>query len=111
MAVCLRHSKSVTHDRNGSGAWFSRVAETSVHTSTTDVMTSGRKRRNVPTGDEAPPHSITSSARESSEGGIVMPSSFAVLSITVVSFCWRILLIFESMGHHDSEIMDDGSID
>jgi hypothetical protein len=33
------------------------------------------------------------------------------LSITVVSFCWRICLISESMGHHDSEIMDDGSID
>jgi hypothetical protein len=33
------------------------------------------------------------------------------LSITVVIFCWRILLISESMGHHDSEIMDDRSID
>ena len=33
------------------------------------------------------------------------------LSITVVSFCWRICLISESMGHHDLEIMDDGSID
>ena len=32
-------------------------------------------------------------------------------SITVVSFCWRICLISESMDHHDSEIMDDGSID
>jgi TIR domain len=32
-------------------------------------------------------------------------------SITVVIFCWRILLISESMGHHDSEIMDDRSID
>jgi hypothetical protein len=32
-------------------------------------------------------------------------------SITVVSFCWRILLISESMDHHDSEIMDDRSID
>jgi hypothetical protein len=32
-------------------------------------------------------------------------------NITVVSFCWRICLISESMGHHDSEIMDDGSID
>jgi hypothetical protein len=32
-------------------------------------------------------------------------------SITVVSFCWHICLISESMGHHDSEIMDDGSID
>jgi hypothetical protein len=32
-------------------------------------------------------------------------------SITVVIFCWRICLISESMGHHDSEIMDDGSID
>src|SRR6476661_7677142 len=31
--------------------------------------------------------------------------------ITVVIFCWRILLISESMGHHDSEIMDDRSID
>jgi transposase len=34
-----------------------------------------------------------------------------MLSITVVIFCWRILLISESMGHHDSEIMDDRSID
>jgi hypothetical protein len=32
-------------------------------------------------------------------------------SITVVSFCWHICLISESMGHHDSEIMDDRSID
>jgi hypothetical protein len=32
-------------------------------------------------------------------------------SITVVIFCWRICWISESMGHHDSEIMDDGSID
>jgi hypothetical protein len=32
-------------------------------------------------------------------------------SITVVIFCWHICLISESMGHHDSEIMDDGSID
>jgi hypothetical protein len=32
-------------------------------------------------------------------------------SITVVIFCWRILLISESMDHHDSEIMDDRSID
>ena len=32
-------------------------------------------------------------------------------SITVVIFCWHILLISESMDHHDSEIMDDGSID
>jgi hypothetical protein len=34
-----------------------------------------------------------------------------VTSVTVVSFCWRILLISESMDHHDSEIMDDRSID
>jgi hypothetical protein len=33
------------------------------------------------------------------------------VSITVVIFYWRILLISESMGHHDSEIMDDRSID
>jgi hypothetical protein len=33
------------------------------------------------------------------------------LSITVVIFCWRNCLISESMGHHDSEIMDDGGID
>ena len=33
------------------------------------------------------------------------------LSITVVIFCWHILLISESMDHHDSEIMDDRSID
>ena len=41
------------------------------------------------------------------------PASVAAraFSITVVSFCWRICLISESMGHHDSEIMDDGSID
>jgi hypothetical protein len=32
-------------------------------------------------------------------------------SITVVIFCWHILLISESMDHHDSEIMDDRSID
>jgi len=32
-------------------------------------------------------------------------------SITVVIFYWRILLISESMGHHDSEIMNDRSID
>ena len=32
-------------------------------------------------------------------------------SITVVIFCWRDCLISESMGHHDSEIMDDGGID
>ena len=33
------------------------------------------------------------------------------LSITVVIFCWRNCLISESMGHHNSEIMDDGGID
>ena len=33
------------------------------------------------------------------------------LSITVVIFCWHILLISESMDHHDLEIMDDRSID
>ena len=33
------------------------------------------------------------------------------VSITVVIFCWHILLISESMDHHDSEIMDDRSID
>ena len=32
-------------------------------------------------------------------------------NITVVIFCWHICLISESMGHHDSEIMDDRSID
>ncbi len=32
-------------------------------------------------------------------------------SITVVIFCWRDCLISESMGHYDSEIMDDGGID
>ena len=32
-------------------------------------------------------------------------------SITVVIFCWHILLISESMDHHDTEIMDDRSID
>jgi hypothetical protein len=32
-------------------------------------------------------------------------------SITVVIFCWHICLISESMGHHDSEIMDDRGID
>ena len=32
-------------------------------------------------------------------------------SITVVIFCWHICLISKSMGHHDSEIMDDRSID
>jgi hypothetical protein len=39
------------------------------------------------------------------------PSSYRGLSITVVIFCWHICLISESMGHHDSEIMDDRSID
>ena len=38
-------------------------------------------------------------------------NTLAQLSITVVIFCWRILLISESMDHHDSEIMDDRSID
>jgi len=33
------------------------------------------------------------------------------ISITVVIFRWHICLISESMGHHDSEIMDDRSID
>jgi hypothetical protein len=33
------------------------------------------------------------------------------LSTTVVILCWHICLISESMGHHDSEIMDDRSID
>ena len=37
--------------------------------------------------------------------------TFIVPSITVVIFCWHILLISESMDHHDSEIMDDRSID
>ena len=32
-------------------------------------------------------------------------------SITVVILCWHICLISKSMGHHDSEIMDDRSID
>ena len=32
-------------------------------------------------------------------------------SITVVILCWHICLISESMDHHDSEIMDDRSID
>jgi hypothetical protein len=32
-------------------------------------------------------------------------------SITVVIFSWHICLISESMGHHDSEIMDDRGID
>jgi hypothetical protein len=32
-------------------------------------------------------------------------------TITVAIFCWHICLISESMGHHDSEIMDDRSID
>jgi hypothetical protein len=32
-------------------------------------------------------------------------------SITVVILLWHICLISESMGHHDSEIMDDRSID
>ena len=32
-------------------------------------------------------------------------------SITVVIFCWRNCLISKSMGHHNSEIMDDGGID
>jgi hypothetical protein len=35
----------------------------------------------------------------------------AEATITVVIFCWHICLISESMGHHDSEIMDDRSID
>jgi hypothetical protein len=46
--------------------------------------------------------------------GSTISKPFAALvwtSITVVIFCWHICLISESMGHHDSEIMDDGSID
>ena len=35
----------------------------------------------------------------------------SMASITVVIFCWHILLISESMDHHDLEIMDDRSID
>ena len=38
-------------------------------------------------------------------------NALASLSITVVIFCWHILLISESMDHHDSEIMDDRNID
>jgi hypothetical protein len=38
-------------------------------------------------------------------------ASELALSITVVIFRWHICLISESMGHHDSEIMDDRSID
>src|SRR5215467_7408789 len=34
----------------------------------------------------APPHSITSSARESSDGGTVRPSTFAVLRLITVSY-------------------------
>jgi hypothetical protein len=40
--------RSQVHVVSGQEHQFSRVAEKSVHTSTTDVMTSGRKRRNVP---------------------------------------------------------------
>jgi hypothetical protein len=32
------------------------------------------------------------------------------LSTTVVIFCWRICQMSESMDHHDSEIVDDWSI-
>ena len=39
------------------------------------------------------------------------PAYIRCPSITVVIFCWRDCLISESMGHHDSEIMDDGGID
>lgn len=50
-------SKAIT-DKNGDffdsigqERRFNRVAEKSVHTPTTDVMTSGRKRREVPESD------------------------------------------------------------
>ena len=43
--------------------------------------------------------------------GLLLLGFLYYLSITVVIFCWRILLISESMDHHDSEIMDDRSID
>ena len=44
-------------------------------------------------------------------GDRLLPGKSSAPSITVVIFCWRILLISESMDHHDSEIMDDRSID
>jgi hypothetical protein len=34
-----------------------------------------------------------------------------LLSITVAIFYWRICLMSESIDHHDSEIMDDRSLD
>ena len=43
--------------------------------------------------------------------GVSKSAKVELASITVVIFCWRILLISESMDHHDSEIMDDRSID
>jgi hypothetical protein len=38
------------------------------------------------------------------------PEEWRGLALLVI-FCWHICLISESMGHHDSEIMDDRSID
>jgi hypothetical protein len=40
---------------------------------------------------------------------LIILKSLQPLSITVVIFCWRILLISESMDHHDSEIMMTGA--
>ena len=42
---------------------------------------------------------------------IVTAVATLTISITVVIFSWHICLISESMGDHDSEIMDDWSID
>jgi hypothetical protein len=51
------------------------------------------------------------SCEDNRPGPLVLSSVSMAASITVVIFCWHICLISESMGHHDSEIMDDGSID
>jgi hypothetical protein len=52
------------------------------------------------------------SARQMGNAATLMHAlAHCTISITVVIFCWHICLISESMGHHDSEIMDDRSID
>src|SRR5262249_3499360 len=45
----------------------------------------GHRRAAEKTNELAPPHSITSSARASSEGGTVRPSALAVLRLTASS--------------------------
>ena len=50
-----------------------------------DMDHHGRDVRFVPKADMAPGHSITSSARESTDGGTVRPSALAVFRLITVS--------------------------